>query len=189
MPVLLERIGPIKGDSLRVSRRIANGLKTGTGVSDYAALAKCDLIWIVVPELALDHVSEELAAAISLEGKTVVLCDMIRDSFWPSPLRTAGARLATLNSIPESGERAVRRGGPSGKRSGTAPVTRARTPQADRAAAGGQAALPLRVASERRPARAVDRGSCREYACRGIFARRSHGRRGGYRYEGAAGVW
>ena len=40
MPALLERLGPVKGTSLRVSRRIANGLKTGTGVRDYTALAR-----------------------------------------------------------------------------------------------------------------------------------------------------
>ena len=30
---------------------------------------------------------------------------MLRDSLWPSPLRTAGARVATLNCLPESLER------------------------------------------------------------------------------------
>lgn len=104
MPAVLERIGPIKGSSLRVSRRIANGLKAGTGVADYAPLARCDLIWITVPEHALDHISAELACAIPLHGKTVVLCDVMRDSFWPSPLRTAGARVAALNCVPESNE-------------------------------------------------------------------------------------
>jgi hypothetical protein len=105
MPALLERIGPVKGASLRVSRRIANGLRAGTGVADYSPLQKCDLIWLAVPEHTLDHISAELAAAISLERKTVVLCDVMRDSLWPSPLRTAGAFVAALNCVPESNER------------------------------------------------------------------------------------
>lgn len=105
MPALLGRLGPVKGASLRVSRRIANGLRAGTGVGDYAPLAACDFIWLAVPESAVDGVGAELARAIPLAGKTVVLCDVMRDSWWPSPLRKAGARVASLNCVPESGER------------------------------------------------------------------------------------
>jgi hypothetical protein len=105
MPALLERLGPVKGSSLRVSRRIANGFRAGSGVSDYAALQGCELIWMFGHESALDHVIAELAGAVCLEGKMVVLCEVMRDSLGPSPLRTARARVATLNCIPESGER------------------------------------------------------------------------------------
>jgi len=105
MPALLEQLGPVKGSSLKVSRRIANGLRAGFGVDDYSALAPCDLIWICVPENQLDPLASELASAIPLVGKVVVLCDLLRDSLWPSPLRAAGAHLATLNCIPESLER------------------------------------------------------------------------------------
>jgi hypothetical protein len=105
MPALLERIGPVKGSSLRVSRRISNGLRSGVGVGDYTPFASCELIWLAVPEPSVDAIAAELAAAISLEGKAIVLCDVMRDSLWPSPLRTAGARVATLNCIPEMGER------------------------------------------------------------------------------------
>jgi len=105
MPALLEQLGPVKGSSLKVSRRIANGLRAGFGVDDYSALAPCDLIWICVPENQLDPLASELASAIPLVGKVVVLCDLLRDSLWPSPLRAAGALLATLSCIPESLER------------------------------------------------------------------------------------
>jgi len=105
MPALLERLGPVKGTSLRVARRIANGLKAGTGVGEYTALQPCELIWLTVPESALDSIGAALAGAIPLDGKIVVLCDAMRDSFCPSPLRTAGARVAALNCVPESGER------------------------------------------------------------------------------------
>ncbi len=105
MPAIFERIGPVKGTSLRVSRRIANGLRTGAGVADYSAFEKCELIWMAVPGALARSISAELAGAISLQAKTIVLCDVMRDSFWPSPLRTAGARVATLNCIPESDER------------------------------------------------------------------------------------
>jgi predicted short-subunit dehydrogenase-like oxidoreductase (DUF2520 family) len=105
MPALLEQLGPVKGSSLKVSRRIANALHAGFGVTDYAALEPCDLIWINAPENLLDALASELASAIPLAGKVVVLCDVLRDSLWPSPLRTAGARVATLTCLPESLER------------------------------------------------------------------------------------
>jgi len=105
LPAALEQLGPVKGSSLRVSRRIANGLRAGFGVDDYRALVPCGFIWILAPETALDFITAELASAVSLDGKTVVLCDSLRDSLRPSPLRTAGARVATLNCLPESSER------------------------------------------------------------------------------------
>jgi hypothetical protein len=105
MPALLERIGPVKGSLLRVSRRISNGLRSGFGVADYAGFSTCEVIWLAVPESSLDTIETELAAAISLRGKTVILCEALRDSLSPSPLRTAGARVATLNCVPEMGER------------------------------------------------------------------------------------
>ena len=105
MPALLARLGPVKGASFQVSCRIANGLRAGFGVSSYRALQECGLIWMVVPERLLDSVTQQLAAEIDLDGKLVVLCDALRDSLWPSPLRTAGARVASLNCVPDSKER------------------------------------------------------------------------------------
>ena len=104
MPAFLEQLGPVKGSSLKVSRRIANGLRAGVGVEGYAEFQLCDLIWICAPENLLDALASQLAASQPLAGKTVVLCDVLRDSLWPSPLRTAGARVATLNCLPESSE-------------------------------------------------------------------------------------
>jgi len=105
LPAVLEQLGPVKGPSLKVSRRIANGLRAGFGVDNYRALAPCGLIWILEPETALDFVTAELASAVPLEGTTVVLCDALRDSLRPNPLRMAGARVVTLNCLPESSER------------------------------------------------------------------------------------
>jgi hypothetical protein len=105
MPVLLARMGPVKAASFRVARRIANTLRAGQAVMNYAALAPCDLIWIAVPDAGLDRVSRDLAAAIPLAGKIAVLCGSTRDSFWPSPLLAGGARVATLNCVEESNER------------------------------------------------------------------------------------
>jgi predicted short-subunit dehydrogenase-like oxidoreductase (DUF2520 family) len=105
LPALVERLGPIKGASHRVSSRIANAFRAGCGVADYAALEPCETIWIFVPEQQLDCVTAELAASVPLDRKIVVICDAMRDSLWPGPLLTSGARVATLNSIPETDER------------------------------------------------------------------------------------
>ena len=105
LPAVLDQVGPVKGSSLKVSRRIANGLRAGFGVDNYRALEPCGFIWILAPEAALDFITAELASAVPLEGKTVLLCDALRDSLRPSPLRAAGARVVTLNCLPESSER------------------------------------------------------------------------------------
>ncbi len=105
MPALLALLGPVKGDSFHVSRRIANALRAGKAARDFVEFAACELIWIAVPERQIDAHSAELAAAVALESKMVVVCDALRDSFWPSPIRTAGARVATLNCLPGSDEK------------------------------------------------------------------------------------
>jgi|HubBroStandDraft_4_1064222.scaffolds.fasta_scaffold85714_2 predicted short-subunit dehydrogenase-like oxidoreductase (DUF2520 family) len=105
MPMLLGRMGPVKAASFRVARRIANTLRAGHAVTNYAAMAPCDLIWIAVPDIGIDRVSRDLAAATPLAGKIVVLCASALDSFWPGPLLAAGALVATLNCVEESGER------------------------------------------------------------------------------------
>jgi hypothetical protein len=105
MPALLKRLGPLKGASFQISRRLANGLKGGVGVSDYRAFEACDLIWIAIPETTLDAVVDELARHIQLEHKMFVLCDVMKDSFRLGPLRIAGARVASLNCVPASSER------------------------------------------------------------------------------------
>jgi hypothetical protein len=80
-------------------------LRAGTAVASYEDIAPCDLVWIAVPDDALDRVSREFAAATSLIGKIVVLCASTRDSFWPGSLLGGGARIVTLNSVEESNER------------------------------------------------------------------------------------
>jgi len=104
-PELLALLGPVMGSSLRVARRITNGLRAGSAVADYAALRECDVLWVCVPEKSLDHWSGELVKAVELRGKTVVLFDMLQDSRRNRSMRNAGAHLVTLNCVPESGER------------------------------------------------------------------------------------
>jgi hypothetical protein len=104
MPVLLGRMGPVKAASFRVARRITNTLRAGHAVVNYAALEPCDWIWIAVPDAGVERVSRDLSLVVPLTGKVAVLCGSTRDSFWPSPLLSGGARVVTLNCVEESGE-------------------------------------------------------------------------------------
>src|SRR5262249_53220889 len=104
MPAVLGRLGPIAGSSLRVSRRISGSLRAGAGARDYSVLRACPFIWVLVPEEALDGVIRDLARAVLLQNKMVVMCDVLRDSSSSGILHNAGALVATVNCIPESGE-------------------------------------------------------------------------------------
>jgi hypothetical protein len=110
MPTLLERLGPIKGCSFRISRQISNTLRAGYAASHYSALESCRMIWISVPESSLDRILRDLVAQTPLRKapftKTmVVLYNCARDTLTPSPLHGTGARVASLNPVPDSQER------------------------------------------------------------------------------------
>jgi hypothetical protein len=94
LPALLRTVGPVKATSLRVARRIANSLRAGHPVEDYATLNRCALIWIALPEAALDRVLRELSSEISISGKMMVICGTARSSTG----LCAGS--ATLDAIP-----------------------------------------------------------------------------------------
>lgn len=90
MPTLLATISVVKAGSLRVARRIANSLRAGDPADQYSALAGCDVVWVAVPESALDQVTRELG---SLRAP-VVICGTSRES---SQFRIA--RPASLEAV------------------------------------------------------------------------------------------
>src|SRR5262245_35556979 len=96
MPALLAGIGTVKAGSLRVARRMANTLRAGHAVEDYAELGGCGLIWIAVPEASLDAVRRELQDRINISNKMIAICDSARDA---GALRIGAARVATLNAV------------------------------------------------------------------------------------------
>jgi hypothetical protein len=109
MPALLRRLGPIKTSSFRVSRQTANSLKSGHAASHYSALESCPLILVAVPEGKLDRTLQDMVARTPIRKapysrNMVVLCGCVRDSLAPGPLHGTGARVATLNLIPDSQE-------------------------------------------------------------------------------------
>jgi len=105
MPSVLAALGPVKASSFQVGRRLANALRAGYAISHFSALEPCPLIWIFEPEHLLDRVVRDMAAQMPVHRTMIVLCGCVRDSLTPSPLRTSGARLASLNLVEESQER------------------------------------------------------------------------------------
>jgi hypothetical protein len=109
MPALLQHLGPIKTSSFRVSRQTANSLRAGYAASHYSALEHCRLILVTAPEARLERILREMVARTPIRKapfsrNMVVLCGCERDSLAPGPLEGTGARVASLNLIPESRE-------------------------------------------------------------------------------------
>jgi len=97
---LRERLGPVKSASYRVASRIANMLRAGRPVKDYAEFENCELILVCVPdEKAAQIVSEMAASGISWRGRAVVLCSAWLDSDELQPLSALGAAVGSLSPI------------------------------------------------------------------------------------------
>jgi hypothetical protein len=109
MPALLRHLGPIKTSSFRVSRQVANSLRAGYAASHYSVLESCRLILVAAPEARLEHILRDMVARTPIRKapfskNMVVLCGCDRDSLIPNPLHATGARVASLNLIPDSRE-------------------------------------------------------------------------------------
>jgi len=98
---LRERLGPVKSASYRVASRIANMLRAGHPVKDYAEFENCDLVLVYVPEESVSQVVNEMASAgISWRGKAVVLCSTWLDSGALLDLAALGASIGSISTIP-----------------------------------------------------------------------------------------
>src|ERR1700737_4659403 len=72
---LSDRLGAGKSPSFRLASRIANALRAGHPVRDYAEFDSCRLILVSVPDAMLPAVVREIAAAnICWRNKSIVLC-------------------------------------------------------------------------------------------------------------------
>jgi hypothetical protein len=117
MPSVLARLGPVKASSFQVARRLGNSLRAGFAISHYSALELCPLIWIFEPEHSVDRVFRDLAAQMPVHRTMIVLCECVRDSQHPSPLRTAGFPRAQAARMTEAlVTRAVTSYGKAGKK-------------------------------------------------------------------------
>lgn len=99
--LLSEVLGPVKASSYRLASRIANSLRAGHPVKDYAEFDACHLILICVPDEALaGTVAELCSAGISWQGKSVVVCSAWRGSGDLREFSARGASIASLTAIP-----------------------------------------------------------------------------------------
>ncbi len=104
LPKIPQELGPIKSKSLRVARRLSNLLRAGYAVADYEALQEARLILMRVPDSAVPRVVEELRQSeLALKDLSFVLCDSWLSTDALQPLRSRGASVATLISVPHSG--------------------------------------------------------------------------------------
>ncbi|MGI8741431.1 MAG: hypothetical protein ACR2NN_02455 [Bryobacteraceae bacterium] len=94
-------LGPVKAPSLRVASRIANTLRAGHPVPNYAEFEHCSLVLISVPDPVLADIVGELAAqSIAWDRKAVVLCSAERGSEELELLGLHGPHAGSLCTIP-----------------------------------------------------------------------------------------
>ncbi|MBV8847538.1 MAG: hypothetical protein JO307_32405 [Bryobacterales bacterium] len=105
MPALLARLGPVKASSFRVGRQISRSLRAGQSASHFSALETCPVVWFAMPETMLERALSEFATQTPIHKTMVVLCDCERQSSRPGMLSRTGARVASLNAVPEFNER------------------------------------------------------------------------------------
>lgn len=98
---LSERLGPVKSGSFRVASRIANMLRAGHPVKDYAEFEHCILILISVPDKRVTQVvSELLSSELNWRRKAVVLSSTWLDSSELQALAKCGAAVGSITPIP-----------------------------------------------------------------------------------------
>ena len=105
LPSFLDRLTLVMNPRLQVSTRAVNALRAGRAVHRYAELEPIKSIWICVAEELLERTVAELARAIPLNNRTVILCDTLQNSRHFFELNHAAARVATLHVMPEARER------------------------------------------------------------------------------------
>src|SRR5260370_33960967 len=93
---LSKQLGPVKSSSFRLASRIANSLRAGHPVRDYAEFDACRLILVSVPDAMLPAVVGEIASAnICWRNKSIVLCSASLGSGELSVLSAPGASVAS----------------------------------------------------------------------------------------------
>ena len=98
---LHEQLGPVKSLSYRLASRVANTLRAGHPVKDYAEFDDCHVILISVPDETLPETIRDLASAsISWSGKTALIASASLTSSELAPLAALGAAAGSVCSVP-----------------------------------------------------------------------------------------
>ena len=103
LPKLANGLGPVKSSSLRVSRRLSNGLRAGYAVADYEELQAARLILLRVPDEELPRILDELCSSeLIFKDLSFVLCESWLNVEALQRLRELGSSVATLIGLPAS---------------------------------------------------------------------------------------
>src|SRR5260370_21610365 len=98
---LSARLGPVTAPSFRLASRIANRLRAGHPVRDYAEFDSCRLILVSDPDAILPAVVGEIASAsICWRNKSIVLCSALPDRGELSDLAPRCASIGSISAIP-----------------------------------------------------------------------------------------
>jgi len=97
---LPDLLGPVKSPSFRLASRIANSLRAGYAVKEYAELDGCRLILISVPDEMLPKLIQEmLSVEMNWANKAVLLCSAGLDSSELAGLAERGAAIGSVSPV------------------------------------------------------------------------------------------
>jgi predicted short-subunit dehydrogenase-like oxidoreductase (DUF2520 family) len=100
IPRLADKLGPVAAQSYRLASRIVNSIGAGRAVPSYAHLNASPLILICAPVPSVAAIVTTLAASIDCAGKRILLCEDGADSSHLSSLRSLGAAVGSIQTIP-----------------------------------------------------------------------------------------
>jgi Domain of unknown function (DUF2520) len=101
LPSIVQELGPVKSNSIRVARRHSNQIRAGYPVADYQELHTAGLILIKLGDSSLPRIVEELCASdLPLRGLSFALCESWLQSQALEPLAQRGANVATILKLP-----------------------------------------------------------------------------------------
>jgi hypothetical protein len=101
LPSIVQELGPVKSNSVRVARRHSNQIRAGYPAADYQELHAAGLILIKVTDSSLPRVVEELCGSdLPLRGLGFALCESWLHSQALEPLAKRGAHVATILKLP-----------------------------------------------------------------------------------------
>lgn len=101
VPRLKQQLGPVASSSYRLASRIANTLRAGSAVRNVSELQSSDVILLCVPGGPLTQLMDQLfVEALEWRGKTALICDSSATGAIIADLRSRGAAVATLSSVP-----------------------------------------------------------------------------------------
>ena len=100
IPLLAEKLGPVRSSSLRLASRICGILGAGRPADSFDAFEQCQLVLISMPEPWLPAaVDELLEAAVDWKSKTVLVCDAELESTAIQKLSFVGAATGSLAAV------------------------------------------------------------------------------------------